>query len=492
VSALYIRQSLQKGAQIQFESDSNALVSKVDSRVRQYFSVLDSFYGLFRASQSVERREFEKFSETIESSNAYPGLFGFGYLELVKSSDKESFIEGFRQDTSINPLGYPDFKITPESNDPEYAVWKYAYPEKENFSALGFNIYSEPIRRAAAEYARDTGETTFTGELTLVQKDVHGLILLRPIYKLYALASVSERKENLVGYVGAYLDIQKFFLTIMEESQLNRKSFNINVYDISASNQLEDNNLVYSQGQGNNAEFVKEQSATLGGRKWLFAMSSSTTYSLSNVEVLLPWLFLIAGLVLSFLIFFTLYLSAISENKAQKLAEKMTQKTRDEEMKLKVITETAKDAIVMIDNKGKIVFWNQAAELMFGYLRGEVMGQSLHKILPINEAHKDEKNILSFGKTGESTVLGKTIELPAKTKSGEEKTVELTISRAKLNNSWHAVGMIRDITDKKKNELILQDKTERLERMNKLMVGRELKMAELKKSLNKNNEIEKI
>ncbi|MDA3945457.1 MAG: PAS domain S-box protein [Helicobacteraceae bacterium] len=130
---------------------------------------------------------------------------------------------------------------------------------------------------------------------------------------------------------------------------------------------------------------------------------------------------------------------------------------RASEEKFRSITVSAQDAIIMMDNEGKISFWNEAAEIMFGYPAQKVMGEPLHTLIAperFMEAHR--AGFEQFKKTGEGAAVGKTVELFALRKNGEEFPVELSLSVVERNNCWHAIGIIRDITERKQAEAALQ------------------------------------
>ena len=161
------------------------------------------------------------------------------------------------------------------------------------------------------------------------------------------------------------------------------------------------------------------------------------------------------------------------------------QRSIEDNNKIKAITDSATDAIIMMDNNGLIVFWNPGAEKMLGYTFDEIKGKSLHDFIPVKEEHKNMTNVFRFGETGESQITGKTHELQVKNKVGGIIEAELTVSGIKVDNKWHAVGVMRDITERKKNQEALKSRTNELEDLNKYMVDRELKMVELKSELEK-------
>lgn len=126
---------------------------------------------------------------------------------------------------------------------------------------------------------------------------------------------------------------------------------------------------------------------------------------------------------------------------------------RAEEGRMRAIADAAQDAILMMDPEGTISFWNQAATDIFGYSKDEVYGRDLHFMLAPERYHDAyRKGFGTFRITGEGNVVGKTLELEAIRKDGKEISIELSLSALHLIDGWHAVGIVRDITDRKQTE----------------------------------------
>ena len=126
---------------------------------------------------------------------------------------------------------------------------------------------------------------------------------------------------------------------------------------------------------------------------------------------------------------------------------------RDRESVFSAISESAHDAIIMIDNDGRVTHWNSAAERMFQYSSREVLGHVLHDFLaPKSRRRAHHEAFPKFRATGQGAAVGKTLELPGVRKDGVEIPVELSLSATRIQGQWHAVGIIRDITERKRAE----------------------------------------
>lgn len=126
------------------------------------------------------------------------------------------------------------------------------------------------------------------------------------------------------------------------------------------------------------------------------------------------------------------------------------------EQKFRSVTESAIDAIISADHQGNIVSWNNAATRILGYSPEEAVGQRLELIIPerYHEAHRNGMKRVTAG--GESRVIGKTVELFACTKRGEEVPIELSLSTWTVRDERYYTGIIRDIRERKQAEEALR------------------------------------
>jgi PAS domain S-box-containing protein len=123
------------------------------------------------------------------------------------------------------------------------------------------------------------------------------------------------------------------------------------------------------------------------------------------------------------------------------------------EEKFHKIANSATDAIVLIDHEGSISFWNNAAGELFGYKAEEVMGRNLHTFLATQKHYQAfATGFKEFRKTGKGNAVGRISEVEAVKKNGDIIPMELALSSINIHGQWHAAGILRDISKRKKTE----------------------------------------
>jgi PAS domain S-box-containing protein len=155
------------------------------------------------------------------------------------------------------------------------------------------------------------------------------------------------------------------------------------------------------------------------------------------------------------------------------------------ERKIKAMSQAVDDALVMIDGRGKVLFWNQAAENLFGYTAAEAMGMDFFEIaVPAEGREKAKTGMSQFAATGQGVLFGAALETTAINRTGETFPVEGNLSPFQVDTEWFAVVTVRDIRERKKAEAELKEYVADLERFNRLVIGREEKMIQLKEEVN--------
>ncbi len=158
---------------------------------------------------------------------------------------------------------------------------------------------------------------------------------------------------------------------------------------------------------------------------------------------------------------FTVILRDVSERvKGEKALQ-------ESEARKAAILESALDCIISMDREGKVLEVNAAAERMFGFKPEEMVGREMAElIIPLRLREAQRQGLARYLATGQGSMLGKRLEMPALRRDGSEFPAELTISVFQLGGHPYFTGTLRDITERKRSEKNLQDALEQLTKAN--------------------------
>jgi PAS domain S-box-containing protein len=139
--------------------------------------------------------------------------------------------------------------------------------------------------------------------------------------------------------------------------------------------------------------------------------------------------------------------------------------------RMRGIIDSALDAVITIDQTGRIVDFNPAAETMFGRARSDVVGQVMVDLLVPDKYRADHQRGFShFLETGEAAVLGQRLELSALREDGTEFPVELTITASRIGETHLFTGFVRDTSERTQLQAQLLQ-AQRLESVGRLAGG---------------------
>lgn len=153
-----------------------------------------------------------------------------------------------------------------------------------------------------------------------------------------------------------------------------------------------------------------------------------------------------------------LVLATIHDISSRRAAEVALQES---EARMRAIFETAVDAIITIDERGRLERLNPAAERLFGYTEAEVAGQNVSILMPEPHRSQHDHYLANYLGTGEKKIIGKGREVEGMRKDGSLFPMDLAVAEMRLGDRRMFTGMVRDISDRKlneeKNRLLLQE-----------------------------------
>lgn len=125
------------------------------------------------------------------------------------------------------------------------------------------------------------------------------------------------------------------------------------------------------------------------------------------------------------------------------------------------LVESATDAIVVADHRGRIVSWNRAASTFFGYAEAEILGRPLTDLMPARYRDAHQKGLQRLRAGGEARLIGKVVELEGLRKDGSEFPLELSLATWQTQTETFFSGIIRDISERKQVQAMLAASEER-------------------------------
>ncbi len=134
------------------------------------------------------------------------------------------------------------------------------------------------------------------------------------------------------------------------------------------------------------------------------------------------------------------------------------QALQESEQKFRLITNAAQDPIIMVDDEGRISYWNRAAEEVFGYTSQEAIGREYAHFVSAEYHEAYRQAFDEFARDGRGDAVGRTIELDMIRKDGMRFPAEISTATVQIGGRWHAVGIVRDISQRKRSQEALRMK----------------------------------
>jgi signal transduction histidine kinase len=261
----------------EFDLIAKDLASSIESRLVNYEQVLFATQGLFASSDQVTLEEWRTFVKNQQIETRFPGVQVTAYSQKIGNAD--DLAQHIQQMQSV----YPNYSVRPDTPRDEYHSIIYIEPvNTRNLQALGYDMFSEPVRRAAMEKACDTNTATISGKVILVQEitqDVQpGFLMYLPVYKNnMPHESVEEKQAALQGFVYIAFRAHDLFNAMLPSlGAVQHNDMRIKVYDSAKS---EENLLYDSKINTPDGSWHKSAEIDFGHRTWIVEFSRPNTFS---------------------------------------------------------------------------------------------------------------------------------------------------------------------------------------------------------------------
>jgi len=440
------QQEATQNLQTDFNFRTHETIDNLVDRIIDYEQVLRGVQGFLSASGFVERDKFYSYVSTLHLEQSFPGIRGIGFSPVVPLAQKDRFVDTIRKE------GLPDYAIEPEGVRAFYTPIVYIEPFSEsNIRSLGFDNYSDPVRRAAMEEARDTDKAIISGKLLLQETDGHirsGFLMFLPVYKSgIPHDTIATRRANLIGWVYGSSRIEAMMKDIRGEAYTD---LDVEIHD---EDSVSEESLMYDSDISNShlanaspAHFKSANLLVVASHKWTLAAHSLPSFDF-QLESSKPQFIAYAGTGVSILLALLTWLLLYGRRHALMDAQEIAQ---SEVRYRQMFEDNASIAYLLDPGTGHIVDANAAALAFWGYSLEELRDMNIAKISMVPSG----KIVEAMGKIKNGTTHR--MEMLHRTKSGEIRDVEVFSGPLTYDGKNLRYSIAHDITARKRAEEALR------------------------------------
>ena len=303
IATYYVAVTAKAKDQLRFENAVVRTQYDIQNRLDTYIALLRAGSGLFAASDRTSRDDFRGFVDRLDLQRRYPGIQGIGFSVRVMPQEKDALVANMQRQ------GVENFTIRPQFKRAEYHSIIYLEPlDRRNKIAIGFDMFTSPVRRAAMERARDTGAPAASSRVTLLQEidsqKQAGFLIYVPVYRNGSTPhTVAERRAALRGFVYSPFRTDDLLQGIFGTEKQPYVDFQ--VYDgknLSPKNLLHRSQYSTAPGASKQPRFTATTTIDVAGRPWSISFASRPEFEGVAERSLVPYI-ASGGLLISFVLF---------------------------------------------------------------------------------------------------------------------------------------------------------------------------------------------
>ncbi len=325
-TAALMKASVDRVGKHDFVEASEKMLANIQGRFRAQTLILLGGAGYFSATDDVSQERWHRYAAAISSSPWSSGVVGVGFSLLMPRQALASHIR------KVRAAGYPGYRMWPEGDRDHFSPIVFMEPlSGANLRAFGYDMLSEPVRRAAMERARDTGAPALSGKVTLVQetaaKPQAGTVLYCPVYRNgLPNATVDQRRIAIIGWVYCAFrmdDMLRGILGSTGGSDADPVRIRINDGQQVGMDSLLFNSQPDAAVDGaNTPRFSLTTTMEIAGRTWTVIFSEPGVHPFS-AEYQILWSVTIAGIALGLLLFFLVLSLLTTRQTALRMAARL-------------------------------------------------------------------------------------------------------------------------------------------------------------------------
>jgi PAS domain S-box-containing protein len=366
-----VDQQIELSRQAEFDFQARLTVRRIEQRMSTYEQVERDTQAFLLGSMDVRRADFRLFVRSIRLEERFPGIQGLALAELVPPAGRAAHRAAIRRD------GAPGYDIRPAGERQTYSSITHIEPFAGlNLRALGYDMLTDPARRAAMERARDSGQAAASGKVRLVQENGRnvqsGFVMYIPVYRRgMPTATVEERRANLVGWVGAPFRMDDLMTGLGGERSAE---VTLSIYDggvRSDAAQLYRSGAAGVQPPGFRPMYRTLRGLSIAGTPWTLDIGSTAQFE-SRLDDNRPYWIAAGGSIASGMLAFLVWTLGTGQRRAVGLARRMMRQLGDSEYRWKYALEGAGDGVWDWNRGTGEILYSRQWKAMLGYAEHEL------------------------------------------------------------------------------------------------------------------------
>jgi CHASE1-domain containing sensor protein/two-component sensor histidine kinase len=269
----------QEASRIKFEAAADDALNRIESRIDLHLSLLRSTQALFDARNGdISQSEFKAFFNALDVDNNFAGLRGIGFLGLAKTGDEAAVERDILHDFGASHPVYPD--TTQPWRTP---IMLFEPLDPSNQASIGYDMFSEPVRRAAIEQAMADDQQHASGLVQLGQgtgaaQTFTGFLVFVRLNVETAPEVINASRSSTAGFLYAAFRARDLFQVALSRAPL--LPVNTEIYDGAVVNG--DNLLFRSETPPASSlgdRLLVTRKVTVAGRPWTVLFRPTSAFS---------------------------------------------------------------------------------------------------------------------------------------------------------------------------------------------------------------------